>query len=707
MCMKRRNRMEKQNAVCTNRKKYILQFLLIFFISFVAAHTGEIREVQAARTDLMTLEGEKDVVVILTYDKELPEVSMTDPSGKVYAAESDFAAVQKGDGAVYYYLRNAPGGTWYIDYDKKSNSKLEVHVMPWYQEAEIRSFVMEAPKEERIKVRAEVTAEENIGYAYYIYAVTMNGEMVDGKKELKNGSGTANQKFETEVDISSLPDGEKYYLQMDVVVTDPDETELTTSAVTAESFSVKGHTTKGDGAKLRTVLDYTDSALEIDWSNAEDSCDQWVVGVFQGKDAKEPVYSEQMERDRKNTALNIDLDGEDLKVEVSAMSGGKIVAKYERTIALDPGVTVTINTPEQTGSTTAEVSYDVGDKTVQAEIAVGEKSQKVQWKKSGTAAFEIADMETQEIRVVYGWEAGSFYRVSKRISTDVVPPMLELYGVGESIRVKEKVLPLSGKTDPDAVLKVDGKEQKIGKDGTFQISLKLKKGENQITLTASDPLGNQTSRTILVQSEKDGAKGEKAPHPGGFWILGGTFLAAFLCALLMGIFGIVSGRKGGNIKKIFAVVKGFCLCGILGGLSGSGWCLYRYWKLTEKISGKNLTGVLKAAPVSDLTKVLEQRQECLRLLWIPAMAAAAFLLLLILLIFGGKAVRKAQESHREKAEQKKAQREEWKRKKKEEKERTQTQSSGRESEKERYCPYCGAKNAATSKYCGKCGKLME
>ena len=73
--------------------------------------------------------------------------------------------------------------------------------MPWYQEVEIRSFVMEAPKEERIRIQAEVTAEENIGYTYYIYAVTMNGEMIDGKKELKSGSGIANQKLETEVDI--------------------------------------------------------------------------------------------------------------------------------------------------------------------------------------------------------------------------------------------------------------------------------------------------------------------------------------------------------------------------------------------------------------------------------------------------------------------------------------------------------------------------
>lgn len=112
-------------------------------------------------------------------------------------------------------------------------------------------------------------------------------------------------------------------------------------------------------------------------------------------------------------------------------------------------------------------------------------------------------------------------------------------------------------------------------------------------------------------------------------------------------------------------------------MAGSGWYLYRYWKLTEKISRKNLTGVLKAAPVSDLTKVLEQRQECLRLLWIPAMAAAVFLLLFVLLIIGGRAVQKAQETHREKAERKKAQREEQKQKKKE--------------EKERYCPYCGAK----------------
>ena len=213
--------------------------------------------------------------------------------------------------------------------------------------------------------------------------------MVDGKKELKSGSGIANQKLETEVDISSLPDGENYRLQIDAVVTDTDETELTTSAVTGEGFSVKGHTKAGDGAKLRTVLDYTDSALEIDWTNAEESCDQWVIGVFQGKDTKEPVYAEQLDRDSKATTVSIDLDGEDLKVELSAMSNGKIVAQYDRMISLNPGVTVTIETPEQTGSTTAEVSYDVGDKKVQAEIAVGEKSQKVQWEKNGTAHLKL------------------------------------------------------------------------------------------------------------------------------------------------------------------------------------------------------------------------------------------------------------------------------------------------------------------------------
>lgn len=704
MCMGRRNRIKKQSTVCTIRKKYFLQFVLIFFISFVAGTVGSIPEVLAARSDLMTLEEEKDVVVILTYDKELPEVSITEPSGKVYVAESDFAAVQKGQGAVYYYLRNASKGTWYIDYDKKSNSELGVHVMPWYQEAEIRSFTMEAPKEEQIKVQVDVTAEENIGYDYYIYAVTKREEMIDGKKELKNGSGTANQKLETEVDITFLPDAENYYLQLDVVITDPDQTELTTSAVTEDSFSVKGHTVKGDGAKLQTVLDYTDSALEIDWSNAEDSCDQWVVGVFQEVDAKNPVYFEQMEQDRKNTKINIDLDGEDLKVELSAMSGGKIVAKYERVIEINSGVMVAIDTPEQTGSTTAEVSYDVGEKSVQAEITAGEKSQKIRWEKSGTAAFEIADMETQEITVVYGWETGSFYRVSKRISTDVVPPMLELYGVGKKIQVKEKEVSLSGKTDSDASLKLNGKEQTIRKDGTFQISFPLKKGENTLTLTAVDPLGNQTARTILVQYQKEGIKGGKTSLPGNFWILGGTFLMTFLCAFFMGIFGIVSGRKGGTIRKIFAVAKGFCVCGVCGGLVGGGWYLYRYWKLTEKISGEHLTGVLKAAPVSDLTKVLEQREECLRLLWIPVMAVVVFLLLLIFLILGGNAVKKAQEGYQKKVKQRKIRREQKKRK---EISQMQEKPSSQTKEKEKYCPYCGAKNSAASKYCGKCGKLME
>lgn len=96
--MGKRKKIEKQLAVYKKMQKGFLHILLIVLVCFGMVQMGELQEVQAARSDLMTLEGEKDVVVILTYDKEAPEVSITDPSGKVYAKESDFAAVQKGQG---------------------------------------------------------------------------------------------------------------------------------------------------------------------------------------------------------------------------------------------------------------------------------------------------------------------------------------------------------------------------------------------------------------------------------------------------------------------------------------------------------------------------------------------------------------------------------------------------------------------------------
>lgn len=669
------------------RRNSIYAALLALALLFLGA--GAVK-VQAARSELMTLDGAKDVVVIFTYDSEAPGVSLTDPTGKVYAAETDFAAVQQGDHAVYYYLRDAAAGTWYVDYDKKSNQELEVHVMPWYGSVTVESFTMEPPAEDQITVRASVTAEENLYYDFYIYAVTMQGDLVDGKKLLDQGGGTANRELERRVDISELPDGSNYYLLLEAVVTDEDGTEMTASARTDGTFSVTGHTEQGEAAQLVTILDYTRDSLEIDWSRAEVSCSRWVLGVYQGE-AAEPVYYDMLDREVTQTEINVDSESAaDLRVELTAMDGERAAVRYERTILWETGVTVSIDTPEITNDMAAVISYDVGDQEVEAQIRSNDKSQELLWTGSGRVSFALPAMETQEIQVLYSLAEGSYYRISGRVSADTVPPVLELFGIAERIQTDQGSFTFAGMTEGGAVLEVNGAEYSVEEDGSFEATVELRSGENQVLFTATDESGNKTSRTVLVirSGTPVGEQEGKGALP---WLL--IYLialaAALLTAVVMGICGLISGQKGGkNGRKLLAAAKGFCGCGIAVSLLGAAQYLYRYVMLTKRISGENLPGLLEGSPLSDITGILEERQECLRMLLVPCGVAVGFLLLLILLIVLGRAAAKRRPGH---GSQKK-------------KKGSGTQPPKMQPGADWYCPYCGAGNPKNSRFCMQCGR---
>ena len=63
-CMGKRKKIEKRLAVYKKMQKGFLHILLIVLVCFGMVQMGELQEVQAARSDLMTLEGEKDVVAV-------------------------------------------------------------------------------------------------------------------------------------------------------------------------------------------------------------------------------------------------------------------------------------------------------------------------------------------------------------------------------------------------------------------------------------------------------------------------------------------------------------------------------------------------------------------------------------------------------------------------------------------------------------------
>ena len=96
----------------------------------------------------------------------------------------------------------------------------------------------------------------------------------------------------------------------------------------------------------------------------------------------------------------------------------------------------------------------------------------------------------------------------KSVTVDRTPPVLNL-NTGDQIETVTDSFVISGSTEPNAVVAVNGVEQELG-DGSFMVKLALKDGINPITVSAYDAVGNKTVRTITVERKQPPGSGRMA-----------------------------------------------------------------------------------------------------------------------------------------------------------------------------------------------------
>lgn len=70
-----------------------------------------------------------NMAVTLYYDVEEPTISFIAPDGTVVSVSELLS--DRGNKAVCYYIPDAMAGQWQMNYDKKSNDKLEVNWAPY------------------------------------------------------------------------------------------------------------------------------------------------------------------------------------------------------------------------------------------------------------------------------------------------------------------------------------------------------------------------------------------------------------------------------------------------------------------------------------------------------------------------------------------------------------------------------------------------
>lgn len=663
-------------------------------------------QVFAKKVSLTYLDYQRDITVVIRYDKKEPNIQLTAPDGKKYQNDGDYSKIERTNHTSYYYIEDAAQGNWYIDYTEEIGTDVIVDVVNWHQEPTINNFIMSAKETGSVSVSADISCGKDISYDYYLYAVLLNENGAENAaKEISRGSATTNNKLEVEAFTDSLPDGKNYHIKLEAVITYEDEIEATTSVISDKSFSVSGHIATGSKEEFTTILNLTDGTLHIDWNGITDSYEKCVVAMSRGEETNSPEFFETYENREEENILDLNVDLEEqtpITVTISLMSDGKVTSQYERIIVVDNGVSCSINTDSFTNSQMVEVAYDTGDKELQASLQVGEKTESLLLKDAGTFSVKLEDMATSDIFFRYWWETGSCYEISSRISSDTTPPLIHLYGVSDTVTVSESKIYISGQTEAGVTVEVNESPVSVGKDGSFEVCVALSKGENDILFIATDSAGNKTSNAIKVlrTTGKTSIKNLLKSFPWKDLIL--PVIIALVWLGIQVVASFAAKKRQYNKKKMafFSTIL-FLVFGIAGCCIWMGYYALKYRELSEKISGQSLIEVLKNASVAGITIVLNERTEYLYKMRIPFAVAICFLLLFIILLALKKFLKNISDNMKEAKQRRTA-----------EKKIKKNQKKGQRKGTTRivFCPGCGARyeiRAGEKMFCGVCGSKIE
>ncbi len=117
---------------------------------------------------------------------------------------------------------------------------------------------------------------------------------------------------------------------------------------------------------------------------------------------------------------------------------------------------------------------------------------------------ETPDREMVLDIIASGGEVSHTQRISFRVerNPDALPPLLEMAYPPDGMITNQKILEVSGRTDPTAMLTINEEMVDIESSGMFAHEITLEEGPNALTLVATNRVGLQTEviRTVMLDT---------------------------------------------------------------------------------------------------------------------------------------------------------------------------------------------------------------
>lgn len=556
--------------------------------------------------NIFNIEEQSNMSVTLYYDVEEPPVSFIAPNGSTVSSSG--LTAERGDNAVCYYIPNAMAGQWQMNYDKKSNSVLEVNWAPYVNSLKIESFdFTEQSTQNSLEAAFTVSGDTEGRYSYAIYgAVVDSNGNVTGKKQLQSGTGTIGRETTVRVNANSLQPHDGYRLYLDVWRTEYG-LEASDTAISVSSFNVAGdlQTAIED---LYASVNLSDGMIEIDWSAYSVRCDEYIIGVFDAANDAEPIYANSFDKNVTKTSVLFDKSAENLRVELSYIRNNKTSATLKKEIPLKTGVEFTFPTDSVTSSKQLSVTYTASRK-ITAHIAVNTTEQDISLEGNGSFSVNLDDFDN-EIRIGYSLNDDKVVYVSTfRISVDTIAPILLLPENDVTLFVESDTFDLAGAAEIDCTVTVNGTAVTLNSDGTFVHTLTLADGENEFIVNARDKAGNAASQLIVITKVRSAAAIGSTDTPP--WLKYLPMILAFLgsIAVIAAAFLLTwRFRKDKALSQKIAVlslVRNTSLALLIPSALATGFAVFKYFSVNKVVNSEALFEIAGDS-VSDAHELIKQ-----------------------------------------------------------------------------------------------------
>lgn len=471
-------------------KDKVLLYLFCALTIFAILGASYQIHAETKQVPIISLEQQKDLVVLFSFDKEAVDITFLSPSG-IRLTSAD-AGVEMAEGELWrtYRILGAEIGTWSVEYDLRGNSSIEYSVIEEEYGLWIQYITPAKSDSNHLTVNFEADNENRIlDYRYEIYAVQMSNG--DFSQKLASGWAVSNEDKEEEISLSSLSSG-TYQLRLEVSCVDGDA-ELF-DAMLSESFEFSNPNEPEHIEDYCVYIDVGNLECEVVWDDYAQNCDSYRLLVY--GDEEDAFYDGILDGDVTSSGISFPQDTEKLTVSLPVNRDGIWSVPLTKQIDLAGGEYLRLGAKETTGDDQIVLEYSVS-KDRELFLSVNEKESQFCLTETGYLGITL-EQGSNTVHAEFESDHLVFYMVNTELYFDAYPPKIILYEALDGKTFSNDMVEIIGKITGGTHLTANGEIVEIDAIGEFSYSFPLASGENVLTLEAADVNGNAAVQVLTL-----------------------------------------------------------------------------------------------------------------------------------------------------------------------------------------------------------------